>query len=839
LRAPSSDRGRRERSRRSTEWMTRVALWMLAGTVVIAPQLLGGRFGWGITIIALLAGGCCATAGWSARGTIRGRVPWMVLVMIALVAWTAFQALPLPRTFVEIVQPLAVDRIDAAYALLDEPPPYWIPLSLSPAGTQAEIVKGLGIAAAFIAAWLLASLGQRSMVIVAVGASTCAMALVKIGHLAADADAVFGVYDDPNSGAPLINMNHLSGFLALGAPILAGAAMHARERGQRILWIAGSVFVGATALIATSRGGAASLVFGMMVLGVCGLWRSLGSKSKRPVAMPILTIGAALAAALGLGLYVAAESLYVDFERGDASKLEIAWRGLELALTHPWTGVGRGAFSAAMTAHFGGMLRYTHPENVVAQWCSEWGLVVGLTLVVLLGMAFFRAVRGTRHWLHLGGAAALASIAAHDLVDFSMENVGVAVVVAALAGAVLAPHESARSRAARSRSSVGSIAIAVSVAAVLAGIVLGLRIDSVSEHSLRRQIEGAMRAEPLEDHSARIREAIRLHPAEPAFVVLGGANAVRRGEPSAISWLNHAMVLAPGWSSPHELAAEFLVSRRNFTQALLEARRAQELRPGSGSQIACRIVAAHHSLAATFVRVAGRDDEGTLMLDQTAACLALDSPAAMEIDEQLTRRRVIGASLRAARRALARGDHAAAEREMSPWRRTQTVEVAVTRADIAMAAGRPNDAARILERAERWTDNPSGILRQRALALAAAGEAEEMRRVVERLRGRAAGSADVVATTWLLQGQLEQQLGNHGRAMQAYERAARLDPDGQGLMYVALLSDTIGNYARSLRAWNELCTRGGPSSDACAQRDRVRARLAESPLSPPQRIPAP
>src|SRR5690606_37246778 len=136
------------------------------------------------------------------------------------------QALPLPRVITSTLQPQTVEMADTAARLTEAGPPGWIPLSISPGSTRAEIVKGYALVAAFFAAWLLASLGHRRHVAQLVALSTLAMALVALSHLAAGADKVFGVYEQVHTAsaflATLVNANHLSGFLAIGAPVCIG-----------------------------------------------------------------------------------------------------------------------------------------------------------------------------------------------------------------------------------------------------------------------------------------------------------------------------------------------------------------------------------------------------------------------------------------------------------------------------------------------------------------------------------------------------------------------------------------------------------------------------------------
>ncbi len=331
--------------------------------VVVSPQLLGGTYGWGMAIIAALAGVAALTAAWSARADgLKVPVDLPSAALIVTLVWTILQAVPLPRAVTELLQPEAVRMADTAAKLVDTPEPSWVPLSISPGATRAEVVKGSAVVAAFFAAWLLIGLGHRKRVFQLVALSTLVMALVALGHLAAGATDVFGLYTPidgaPPLVAPLVNPNHLSGFLAMGVPLWVGLGLEEEDPGIRIGHFVAAAVVGACALLSVSRGGVAALVCGLLALGALGLVRRK-ERSKRDAGTTWASIAATVAAVAGLGLYVGAEALFRDFEHGDASKLEIGANGIALAIEHPWVGVGRGAFSEAFV-HAHGPARPLH-----------------------------------------------------------------------------------------------------------------------------------------------------------------------------------------------------------------------------------------------------------------------------------------------------------------------------------------------------------------------------------------------------------------------------------------------------------------------------------------------
>src|SRR5690349_17962273 len=73
-----------------------VAIALLGVEIVVAPQLLGGAFAWGVAITGALAGVALLAALFASRGTVLPRVSALGIVLLVAVGWTAIQALPLP-----------------------------------------------------------------------------------------------------------------------------------------------------------------------------------------------------------------------------------------------------------------------------------------------------------------------------------------------------------------------------------------------------------------------------------------------------------------------------------------------------------------------------------------------------------------------------------------------------------------------------------------------------------------------------------------------------------------------------------------------------------------------
>jgi tetratricopeptide (TPR) repeat protein len=788
----------------------------VAVTLTLAPQLLGGVFGWGLAIITATVAALALGLAVDGRSRRRrdGRLSWgIVLALLTPLAATFLQLLPWPAALTEALQPRAVEEARTVAQALGEDPPAAVALTLSPGGTRAAVLHTLAALTALLVGVQLTNARRRDVAVRAVGLSAGVMAAVALVHAVVGAEAVFGVYVPRQAAspfrAPLMNPNHLAGFLALGAPALVGLGLDRHENtSTRAVSLVTAVIVAATALACGSRGGALALGVGGLVL-VAGAVRRRRAEGARSLAA--LLGGGAVAVALAL---YGARSDLEQLQDASLGKLELAREGLILALDHPLVGVGRGAFSAAFVLRHGTDQRFTHPENLIAQWTSEWGLWVGGFAVLVAAGLLLRGLRRARSWPHIGAAAGLVGLAAHEMVDFATERAGVAVVAALLLGAVAGR----RSEAGRAGAPVRVVSGGLALAALLAVAVLGPWLDGQRVPTLQSELAATLDG-PREEFREILERALALHPAEPAFYLLAGAEAVRHQDPAAGGWLNLAMSRAPGWSAPHVEAARWLAQQGRVEQALLELREAETRMPGQDAvELACATVRTPESLAA-LLRVAGDEHDG--WLDRLGRCLPTELAAA--VDERLLERGRPSARLRVARRRLRAGEAAEALLLLAPLEATDP-DVALLGAEVLLALGRPAEAASQLAEiaGEETADQRALHFRLAARAAAAAGDLETVRGYTTRLRGMAGGRASELARYWVFQGRLEEEVGDLGAARESYRRADGLDRRSDGLVALARLLTARSEHGAAARAWGELCARQGEGSSACQRAERLR-----------------
>jgi O-antigen ligase len=599
-----------------------VAIAAIAVTVITGLAALGGAPRWAACLTAGL-GLCCALpyALSQRRVDPRGwaRAPLLALLALAALA-TALQLVPLPAALVAALSPvrhaLAVDTA----AALDAGAPAWVPLSYDWPATLLALATLAGLLGLAYAAMRVAAQAQgRLWLVRIVAAAGVAMAACGLVHRALGLEALFGVYQPayatPAYPAPLLNDNHLAGFLSLTAPLALALAVVSTGV-ARLGWVAGLTAIAATNLLVASRGGAISLAVGLaaaVAVLVLQRRRRPGQRVARGVLIP-----AAIVVACGVVLVsvLATDRIRDELARTSMAELDDphskfgVWRAsVVLASENPWTGVGRGAFEPAFTRlHESGTKTYSHVENQYLQTVVDWGVPVGAGL---LALALWLARAAWRRWhegmIGPGGAgeagalAALATLAVHSFADFHLELPGVAAAAIAVLAVLVPAAPASASAAAPGASGAASgaprrrrhrlRAWAWRVPALAAGAaVVALAASPAGETARQGQaeLEAVLAAAAAADSSngqrkdqaaasaegaraiALGRALVARHPADYLLAGLLARAYFRQRDPGAVRWINRAMALNPKHPDLHVLAARMLLAAGRRQQALVE-----------------------------------------------------------------------------------------------------------------------------------------------------------------------------------------------------------------------------------------------------------------------------
>ena len=826
-------------ARRRDGRLDQVALGGVTLLVLLGPMLFGGAFPWATSVLAGLAAATLIVCGLSTTAGSGERAPALFAVALGLVVWTAVQAAPLPIGLVRLLSPGSVEDAEVSATLLGHAAPSYVALSRAPGGTWLEVVKGIAALAALFAGYVLARRGHRVWVLSACGASGALLAVVALAHVLTSAHQVFGFYAPVYASAdvlgPLLNPNHLGGVMAFTVPLAIGLAMTTGDRRARIAWILCALTCAGVCALARSRGAFGGLVLGALSFLGWALTRSIRSGQNVTRQWAALAATGLVAVSLAGAVYLGWEALLPKFMAPNAaSKLGTAMRGLRLVADAPWIGVGRGAFGEVFVRVFGDTSRVTHPENLVVQWLSEWGLPVGLAALVAFAGALVGTVPKLRSPARAGALFGILGIAAQNLVDFSLEMSGVVVLVAVALGAVLArrTEESGPARGLPLR----GLVLATSTAGLVCVAALAPFLDRWSVPSLETHLREVSQQADRTEFRATLALALRLHPSEPTFPLLAAAGAIAHRSSEAPAWLNRVMTLAPRWAASHLLAAAWLQLRGRRGQAWLELREAARLAPDRAASAVCALRGADRGLAGFEASIPRRAAERPPYLRALAICLPLTSPEALRVDALLSALHVDPALTRrrAATRALGRGDAATTARILGAippaQREGPDSELLV---DALARLGRLEDALRELDGALRRTHDQRRLLERKARTQAALHDEAGARATIEALRNEVGGDPAALGDAQRLLGDLELQLGHPGLAVAAYELAYTYSGDDAVLASVATAAERLGDRHRAQAAWDRLCSTVGPASPACAQRDRLQSLERASDLQQP------
>ena len=353
-------------------------------------------------------------------------------------------------------------------------------ISLSPARTL--------LGASFLAALSLFFIGC-SRALGAVRASTVVrgvtlvgllVALVAIVQKASGSPLVYGLWwprkIESLPAAPLINENHLAGWLvmafALAAGYLCGGLPGGRSAAgpwwrRRLLWLASregsaillvglSLFAMAVSVIFTlSVSGIAALLIVCSVFAWC-LTRRARDAPGRLLARATL-IAVPLVAIAWVGIDVVGEEFAMASWADIGGRVPI-WRDtVRIVRDFPITGTGWNTYGIAMLAYQTGRpdVHVVEAHNDYLQLAAEGGMLLGLPILIA-AWVFVRSVRSRFreaaddariYWLRVGAVAGLLALAVQSLVDFSLQMPGNAVLFVLLMA--IAVHRAPRRRPAR------------------------------------------------------------------------------------------------------------------------------------------------------------------------------------------------------------------------------------------------------------------------------------------------------------------------------------------------------------------------------------------------------
>jgi tetratricopeptide (TPR) repeat protein len=555
----------------------------------------------------------------SGSGTIGGgtqpdrRLPLLPLGLFLGTIAIALQLAPLSPSLLRLLSPNAVRLFEETLAPIGRWPA-WRPLSLAPGETGFLLLVAAGVAGGCIAASFLGEKHHRADALLK-ALSWTGLAASLAGMLG----SLLGWGRLLESRVTFINPNHLAGFLQLGAWPAFGFALRARGR-ERVGWLGAFAFTSVGIFLTLSRGGITAFFVSAGVSAVLAVlhghtpftrsifggerrrkrrraldadpapdgppadsspaatgsslapegpaesfgWRRLLRRMAVPVGMAL-----ALAVAAWLALDPIVSEMRTVTGATQEVKVQMWPDGVRLARQFLLTGIGRGAFATVFPSLKTETMQVTfsHLENTWLQLPVDMGLFVGVALIGLFAWAWVAAARQrdlSRPML--GALAGAAGLAAHNVVDFSFELLGVALPFAVVLG--LASRAMPRVRVPRA---AGLAGVGLLLLLGTGGLLVN-RLDAGRD--VAEKIAGPA---PPPVAPALAGAALAWRPADWLPPAAAGVRIVAAGKcGEGLPWLVRAMVRNPTAPEPHRYAARCLwaggkeaLAKREFRLAFL------------------------------------------------------------------------------------------------------------------------------------------------------------------------------------------------------------------------------------------------------------------------------
>jgi O-antigen ligase len=314
---------------------------------------------------------------------------------------------------------------------------------------------------------LARGIGGRTLRVLAPGIVTLGvlMSMIGIVQKALWTGKVYGFWEPINKGVvafgPFINRNHFAGWMLMALPVAVGYFASQVARGMvgvkpawrnRVVWFStpdasravltgfAILVMGFALTLTLSRSGIGCFLLAMVLSAFNVLRRQTGTAKGRLLGTYLVLVFVTAVAWAGIDA-IGARFAEVDWALGGrAGAWADAWR---IHRMFPWFGTGVNTYGSATllfqefekaTAH------YIEAHNDYLQLLVEGGWMVAVPALLLIGL-FAREVRRrfregrddrTGYWLRLGAATGIVAIAFQEIVEFSLQMPGNAVLFTVL-----------------------------------------------------------------------------------------------------------------------------------------------------------------------------------------------------------------------------------------------------------------------------------------------------------------------------------------------------------------------------------------------------------------------
>jgi O-antigen ligase len=335
-------------------------------------------------------------------------------------------------------------------------------LSLDPYSTRFILIQVAALLIYFAAALVFTDTPKRLRLLVrTIAVFGFFLAIFGLTQSFTSPDKVYWMRDMPQSQAfgPFINRHHFAGYMELALALPLGLVFTgAIEKEKKFIYLFAAGLMAVALVMTNSRGGIISLLAELLFLvATMGLRRRRHKKghAKRRPRIKSAAMKAGLALALVVALFGGVVLLggedaltrmvgSVNTEDPSTGRAHFWSVTVDIIKTHPWLGIGLGAFGVVYTGYDSrnGLYRLEQAHNDYLQVLSDGGIIgalIGLFFVVnLFRMGFSRrdSRDDFRRGVATGAMAGCFAVLVHSFFDFTLHtpaNALLFLVLAALA----------------------------------------------------------------------------------------------------------------------------------------------------------------------------------------------------------------------------------------------------------------------------------------------------------------------------------------------------------------------------------------------------------------------
>lgn len=379
----------------------------------------------------------------------------------------ALQLLPMPIWLVERISPSAarvLEQFEPGFRVLSQRHP----LSIRPELTSTALILFAAVATTIVGGAAALSLTGVRRLAAAVAVIGVVLALVGIVQKPIGTNRIYGFWvpEQPGDGfGPFVNRNHFAGWTLMALPLTLGSLCASvirfgskrrqslRERvvgfatsqASAVALYAMAVLVMALGLTMTmSRSGIAGLAIALIVT-VTVVSKRMGAGSGRT-----LLIAYVFVIVLTAVLWTGADALVARFGHTNLADFEGragAWKDArDIFMRFPAVGTGLNTYGIATTFFQTNQLEYhfVQAHNDYLQLAAEGGVLLSVPAIacavafaLTVHRRFVDETSQTTYWLRVGAVTGILAVALQEIVDFSLQMPGNAVLFATLCAIAL------------------------------------------------------------------------------------------------------------------------------------------------------------------------------------------------------------------------------------------------------------------------------------------------------------------------------------------------------------------------------------------------------------------